>query len=112
LGAMLLRYAVRGEIPACSSATDQLVKLAQLRASLELAGYACRIGPISSAPLLVEQRGKTVAVGCYPGLIDSIEHQQPSVSTAGIHAVIGLNEYLLRSDLANAQLKVQALFKT
>ncbi len=111
LAAMLLRYAVRGEVPTCSSATGQLVKLAPLRASLELAGYVCRVGSIPSAPLLVEQQGKAVAVGCYPGLIDSLERQQPSTRTAGVNAIIGLNEYLLRSDLASAQLKVQALFK-
>lgn len=111
LAAMLLRYAIRGEVPACSLATGQLEKLAQLRSSLELAGYTCRVGSIPSAPLLVEQQGKTVAVGCYPGLIDSIERQQPSTSTAGVVTIIGLNEYLLRSDLASAQLKVQTLLK-
>lgn len=111
LGAMLLRYAVRGEVPACSSATHQLIKLAQLRASLELAGYSCKEGQTPSAPLLVERQGRTVAVSCYPGLIDSAERQQPTAGTAGAHAVIGLNDYLLRSDLASAQLKVQALFK-
>lgn len=111
LAAMLLRYAVRGEVPACSSANGQLMKLAQLRASLELAGYACRVGSIPSAPLLVEHQGKTVAVGCYPGLIDSLERQQAKAGSAGVHTVIGLNEYLLRSDLATAQLKVQALLK-
>ena len=111
LGATLLRYAIRGEIPACSPGTDQLVTLAQLRASLELAGYTCSSGPIPSAPLLVERHGKTVAVGCYPGLVDSLERQQPCRGTDGVHALIGLNEYLLRSDLASAQLKVHALFK-
>ncbi|MNO19693.1 ATP-dependent RNA helicase DbpA [compost metagenome] len=112
LASMLLRYAIRGEEPACLPATGQMVKLAQLRASLELAGYACRGGSIPSAPLLVDREGKTVAVGCYPGLIDSLERQQPIGGTAGVHAVIGLNEYLLRSDLASAQLKVQSLFKS
>ncbi|QXH49055.1 DEAD/DEAH box helicase [Pseudomonas fakonensis] len=111
LGAMLLRYAVRGEVPACSSATNQLVKLAQLRASLELAGYSCRVGQTASAPLLVERQGRTVAVSCYPGLIDSAERQQPTAGIAGAHAVIGLNDYLLRSDLVTAQLKIQGLFK-
>lgn len=67
LASMLLRYAIRGEEPACLPATGQMVKLAQLRASLELAGYACRVGSIPSAPLLVDREGKTVAVGCYPG---------------------------------------------
>lgn len=111
LGAMLLRYAVRGEVPACSSATDQLVKPAQLRASLELAGYSCRVGQTVSAPLLVERQGRTVAVSCHPGLVDSAERQQPTAGIAGAHAVIGLNDYLLRSDLVSAQLKVQGLFK-
>ncbi|WP_412459277.1 DUF1998 domain-containing protein [Pseudomonas coronafaciens] len=111
LGAMLLRYAVRGEIPNCSSPEAQVVTLSQLRASLELNGYQCSAVESHETPLLVARNGRQVAVGCYPGLIGTPEFVHPVAKAKGVHSFRGLNEYLLRSNLPEAQLMVQALFQ-
>lgn len=77
LGAMLLRYAILGEEPVCSSPEGQALTLSQLRASLELDGYRCTSLDDDSMPLLVERNGRRVAVGCYPGLINTPEFIHP-----------------------------------
>lgn len=111
LGAMLLRYAVRGEVPSCSSPEAQVATLAQLRASLELRGYHCSAVDSHESPLVVSRNGRQVAIGCYPGLIGTPEFVHPVAKAKGVHSFRGLNEYLLRSNLPDAQLIVQALFQ-
>lgn len=110
LGAMLLRYAVLGQEPVCSSPGKQAVTLFQLRASLELDGYRCTALDDDSMPLLVERDGRRVAVGCFPGLINTPEFLHPVASAVGVNGHVALNEYLLRSDLPGAHLKVRQAF--
>lgn len=111
LGAMLLRYAVKGEVPVCSELEVQVATLSQLRASLELEGYECLVAPSADVPMLVARDGKKVAIGCYPGLLDTPEFIHPVATVYGVHNHVGLNEFLLRSDLPGAHLRVQELFR-
>ncbi|MGE4404254.1 DEAD/DEAH box helicase [Pseudomonas sp.] len=110
LGAMLLRYAVWGEKPACASPERQAATLSQLQASLDLDGYQCTATGEESMPLLVERNGRRVAIGCFPGLIHTPTFVHPVADAKGVQGAIGLNEYLLRSDLPGAHLKVKELF--
>jgi ATP-dependent helicase YprA (DUF1998 family) len=110
LGAMLLRFAVWGEEPRCSSPELQVATLSQLRASLELDGYHCTAVNEDSIPLLVERDGRRVAVGCFPGLINTPGFIHPVSGAGGVHGFLTLNEYLLRSDLPGAHLKVKDCF--
>ncbi|MDV7212797.1 DEAD/DEAH box helicase [Azotobacter beijerinckii] len=111
LGAMLLRYAVRGELPNCASPGAQVATLSQLRASLELDGYQCTAVKSHETPLLVARGGRQVAIGSYPGLIDTPEFVHPVAKASGVYNHLGLNEYLLRSNLPGAHLRVKALFE-
>ncbi|WP_245760091.1 DEAD/DEAH box helicase [Pseudomonas graminis] len=110
LGATLLRYAVWGEEPVCSSPEEQADTLSQLRASLELDGYRCTAVKDESMPLLVERDGKRVAVGCFPGLINTPEFRHSVADAFGVQGHVVLNEYLLRSDLPGAHLRVKRCF--
>ena len=69
----------------------------------------CKVNPADTSQVLAALPLK-VNVDEY-GQGDCLERQQASSGTAGVHSVVGFNEYLLRSDLASTQLKVQALFK-
>lgn len=110
LGAMLLKYAVWGEVPSCASPEMQAETLSQLRASLELDGYRCTATGEEVTPLQVERDGRLVAVGCFPGLIHTSNFIHPIANTKGVHGHVALNEYLLRSDLPGAHLRVKELF--
>ena len=111
LGASLLRYAMYGEVPCCSSPAVQADKLSQLRASLELDSFQSAEGGTQEAPLIVELNGSSVALGCYPGLIErpDFRHAVCNAKNAGKH--LALNEYLLRSNLPEAHLKVRELLR-
>lgn len=111
LGAMLLRYAVRGEVPNCASPERQIATLSQLRASLELDGYQCSAVASVDIPMLVSRDGRGVAIGCYPGLIGTEEYEHPVAAAQGVHGHLALNEYLLRSNLPGAHLEVKARFQ-
>ncbi|WP_440092764.1 DEAD/DEAH box helicase [Pseudomonas syringae] len=108
LGATLLRYAVRGEVPDCAAPLVQVATLSQLRASLELDGYRCSAVATTDTPLLVEHNGVKVAVGCYPGLIDTADFVHSVFTAQGVHDHLALNEYLLRANLPGAHLEVKA----
>lgn len=111
LGASLLRYVMYGEVPCCSSPGIQVDKLSQLRASLELDGFQSSEGGTQEAPLIIGLNGRSVALGCYPGLIDrpDFRHAVCNVKNVGEH--LALNEYLLRSNLPEAHLKVRELLR-
>ena len=111
LGAMLLRYAVQGEIPDCASPLAQVATLSQLCASLELDGFHCSAVASVNTPMLVSRDGRKVAIGCYPGLIGTSSFSHPVTTAQGVHGHLGLNEYLLRSNLPGAHLEVINRFK-
>ncbi|QHB84175.1 DUF1998 domain-containing protein [Aeromonas veronii] len=108
LGALLLRYAIYGETPRCSSSDEQADILFQLCEYLELDGFTRVEQGVSNIPVLIEKSGYQVALGCYPGLIGRPEF---------VHDIIGstrnsivFNEYLLRSNLPDAHQKVRDFF--
>ncbi|HBP1052613.1 TPA: DUF1998 domain-containing protein [Pseudomonas aeruginosa] len=111
LGALLLRYAVLGEKPSCSSPDEQVATLSQLRSSLELDGFRCTPVGTPEIPLLVERDGRRVAIGCYPGLIGTSEFVHPVRHAADVSDSLELNEYLLRSNLPDAHQRVRAIFQ-
>jgi hypothetical protein len=111
LGALLLRYAVLGEKPCCSSPDEQVATLSQLRSSLELDGFRCTPVGTPEIPLLVERDGRRVAIGCYPGLIGTSEFVHPVRHAADVSDCLELNEYLLRSNLPDAHQRVRAMFQ-
>lgn len=111
LGASLLRYAVYGEEPCCSAPMMQVNKMSQLRASLELDGFLCTEGNVKYSPLKVELNGRSIALGCYPGLIGRPEFQHAVYDATNVDARLALNEYLLRSNLPEAHQKVRSLLR-
>lgn len=111
LGASLLRYATRGEVPRCSSSDGQVAKLSQLRASLELDGFRCSEGGVPEVPLLVERDGRRMALGCYPGLVGRPEFVHAVKDARNVHCHLALNEYLLRSNLPDAHQRVRDRFR-
>lgn len=111
LGASLLRYAVLGEKPCCSSPNEQIATLSQLRSSLELDGFRCTAVGTPEIPLLAERDGRRVAIGCYPGLIGTPEFMHTVRNASGVNDTLELNEYLLRSNLPDAHQRVRALFR-
>lgn len=111
LGASLLRYAIYGEVPSCSSNDIQVEKLSQLRASLELDGFQCSEDRALDVPLVVSLNGHSVALGSYPGLIDRPEFEHGVCNCKKVDDHLALNEYLLRSNLPQAHLKVRKLLR-
>ncbi|WP_040259139.1 DEAD/DEAH box helicase [Pseudomonas massiliensis] len=111
LGAMLLKYAVHGIEPGCAALDEQWQTLSQLRASLELDGYQCTFGVVASVPMLVERNGRSLAVGCFPGLIDTPDFVHTVALAKGVDGHLALNEYLLRSDMSGAHQRVKELFE-
>lgn len=80
----MLRYAVLGEEPACSSPGEQAVTLLHWRASLELYGYRFTVQDDDSMPSRVERDGRRVAVGCFPGLINTPAFSHAVASVVGV----------------------------
>ena len=111
LGAFLLRYATRGEVPRCSTPEGQAAELSQLRASLELDGFRCSEGGTPEAAMLVEREGRRMALGCYPGLIGRPEFVHAVRDARDVHCHLALNEYLLRSNLPDAHQRVRDMFR-
>lgn len=111
LGASLLRYAIQGVEPRCSSPEGQMVTLSRLKASLELDGFRCSAGNSPEAPLIVERGGSRVAVGCFPGLIGRPEFVHEVAGARNVHGHIQFNEYLLRHNLPNAHQQVRDRFR-
>ncbi|UZE84010.1 DEAD/DEAH box helicase [Pseudomonas viciae] len=109
LGATLLKYAVNGVVPGCASLEDQWQTLSQLRASLELDGYQCTYNEVESVPMLVQRKGRCLAVGCFPGLIHTPNFVHPVAAAKGVHGHLALNEYILRSDMPGAHQRVKEL---
>lgn len=110
LGASLLRYAIHGEEPRCSPPNTQVAALSQLRASLELDGFRCSDGGTSEIPMLVEQDGRRMALGCYPGLIGRPEFVHAVKDARNVHGYLALNEYLIRSNMPDAHQLVREKF--
>ncbi|MGK4329427.1 Zn-binding domain-containing protein [Lonsdalea quercina] len=111
LGASLLRYAMYGEVPCCSSPAVQVDKLSQLRASLELDGFQSSEGGTQEAPMIVGLNGHSVTLGCYPGLIDRPDFMHDVCKARNVGEYLALNEYLLRSNLPEAHQKVRNLLR-
>ena len=111
LGAALLRYAIHGEEPRCSSPEEQAATLSQLCASLELDGFHCSEGGAPEIPMFVERDGHGIALGCYPGLIGRPEFVHAVEGARNVHNSLALNEYLLRSNLPDAHQRVRNLFR-
>lgn len=110
LAAMVLRYAIRGEMPACAVPSEQNATMSQLRASLELDGYQCSLVGAPDSPMVVSRNGKSVAVGCYPGLIGTADFAHPVATARGVDGYVSLDEYLLRANLPDGHLKVKEKF--
>lgn len=111
LGASLLRYAMYGEVPCCSSPAIQVDKLSQLRASLELDGFLSLAEGTQEAPLIVSLNGHTVALGSYPGLIDRPGFKHDVCEAKNVDEHLAVNEYLLRSNLPEVHQKVRKLLR-
>lgn len=111
LGASLLRYAIYGEVPCCSSPAMQVDKMSQLRASLELDGFQSLEKGIQEAPLIVCLNGRTVALGSYPGLIDRPDFKHEVCKAKNVDEHLAVNEYLLRSNLPEAHQKVRNILR-
>ncbi|MDY4388719.1 Druantia anti-phage system protein DruE [Pectobacterium aroidearum] len=111
LGASLLRYAMYGEVPCCSSPAMQVDKMSQLRASLELDGFQSLEKGIQEAPLIVCLNGRTVALGSYPGLIDRPDFKHDVCKAKNVDEHLAVNEYLLRSNLPEAHQKVRNILR-
>lgn len=111
LGASLLRYAMRGEVPKCASPEVQAERLYQLRASLELDSFVCVEGDAPDMPLVVERGGRRLALGCYPGLIGRADFKHSVTSASGIDDHLALNEFVLQSNLPDAHQQVREKFR-
>jgi hypothetical protein len=69
----LLRYVRTGQFPVTTDLDRQAEVLGALRQMLELDGQTATLTATvggQRVPLLVEGNGRSVAVGCYPGLLD------------------------------------------
>ncbi|MGV5493762.1 DEAD/DEAH box helicase [Pseudomonas sp. XP2] len=111
LGAMLLRYAVHGTEPGCASLDKQWHTLSQLRASLELDGFQCMFNAVEAVSMLVQRNGRSLAVGCFPGLIHTPALAHAVATAENVQGHLALNEYLLRSDMPGAHQRVKALLE-
>lgn len=111
LGASLLRYALYGMVPSCSSPDIQIEKLSQLRASLELDGFQCLMEGAQEAPIIVTFNGRAVALGSYPGLIDRTDFQHAVCEAKQVDDHLAFNEYLLRSNLPQMHQSVRKLLR-
>ena len=98
-------------MPSCSANDIQVEKLSQLRASLELDGFQCSEDRTLDVPLVVSLNGHSVALGSYPGLIDRPEFEHGVCNCKKVDDHLALNEYLLRSNLPQAHLKVRKLLR-
>ncbi|MDY4301590.1 Zn-binding domain-containing protein [Pseudomonas salmasensis] len=111
LGATLLKYAVDGVVPGCAPLDEQWQTLSHLRASLELEGFHCSFNTVKAVPMLVQRNGRSLAVGCFPGLIHTPDFVHGVATADNVDGHLALNEYLLRSDMPGAHQRVKALFE-
>lgn len=111
LGASLLRYALYGIVPSCSSPDSQIEKLSQLSSSLELDGFQCLMKGSPESPIIVSFNGRSVALGSYPGLLDRADFQHDVCKAKQVDDHLAFNEYLLRSNLPQAHLNVRSLLR-
>jgi ATP-dependent helicase YprA (DUF1998 family) len=104
VGAQLLRYALRGEIPREAEVLVQVACMSSLRRMLELDGFRCESATsISgvSVPLLVERKGRRLAVGVQSGILNA-EWKGHSLTRLVDDSVVEakiLNEFVLRRNL-------------
>ena len=111
LGATLLKYAVDGVVPGCAPLDEQWQTLSHLRASLELEGFDCSFNTVKAVPMLVQRNGRSLAVGCFPGLMHTPDFVHGVATADNVDGHLALNEYLLRSDMPGAHQRVKALFE-
>lgn len=104
LGASLLRYMIYGEIPKIGTVEQQIAKLNPVIRLLLLDGYKCetnvKIGA-TKYPLIVKAKGKQIAVGTYPALINHSDAEKLHFITDNQYVKKHLiNEYLLDNNLS------------
>jgi len=116
VGAQLLRYATRGELPSEQSVERQATALDALKRLLELDGYTCesvaatKEGPI---PLMVQRGSQRVAVGVKSSLLHATwdGHSLQRVSARGGPSYAILNDYILRRNLPDEHQLIRDLFE-
>jgi hypothetical protein len=115
VGAQLLRYAMRGELPTEQPIERQAAALSALKRLLELDGYRCESvsatndGPV---PLMVQRGTHCVAVGVKSGLLDATwtDHSLQRRSARGGPSFEILNDYILRRNLPDEHQLIRNLF--
>jgi hypothetical protein len=116
VGAQLLRYATRGELPNEQSIERQAAALGALKRLLELDGYGCesvaatKNGPV---PLMVQRDGQRVAVGVKSSLLDATwnDHSLQRMDVRGGPAPAILNDYILRRNPPDEHQLIRKLFE-
>ena len=114
LGAVLLRYAMTGEIDPECSVNEQANELRQLKRLLEIDGFTCvndiEIGGIK-VPLTVEGNGKRVVVGVRPGLIDgdNLPHSLSQLDDQLNISAKVINSYVLQRNLPDVHQSIREL---
>ncbi len=115
LAAALLMWMRRGGLPSTGDLNEQSRTLEPLRRMMELEGFDCtpatRIGGID-VPLALRHAGRTVAVGCYHGLLDGdskdfvhpLRSKLAARKDVQVHLV---NEYLLSRNLPTAYQQIR-----
>ncbi|MFC4653782.1 DEAD/DEAH box helicase [Rheinheimera marina] len=110
LGAALLRYAIFGEAPVCSSPEAQAKDLSQLCSSLELDRFRCTEGHSPETPIFVDLNSQRMALGCYPALIGREDFDHAVINATNVNHKLWLSEYELRANLMDAHQRVRNIF--
>jgi hypothetical protein len=113
LGAQLLSYAIRGDIPTRASSLEQASQLRALARYLELEGYECNLATdLAGAPMILRGKGKKIAVGTRPALVQpnsmSASQWEERARQKGLQ-VVCLSEFDVALNLPGVQQYLEGL---
>jgi ATP-dependent helicase YprA (DUF1998 family) len=114
LALQLVDYIREGAIPGTDNLDRQVILLQPLQRMFELDGYETVLGGVHHGvrvPLLVKEKGHSVAVGCYPGLLDEkspkFSHPLDALDGKPETAVKPVSDYQLSRNLPGAYISVR-----
>ncbi|MCF8568516.1 DUF1998 domain-containing protein [Alicyclobacillus tolerans] len=116
LGADMLEYMLYGKLPEIKSVLKQSQLLQPLARLLELDGYKCEKNVLcetGQVPLLVSASYRSVAIGCYPSLLDDGDVRQlhPLLNESHDHKIEIYSEYLLGRNIPLIYSKIKSVLE-